>query len=170
MTYDIKERRMKVFKIGLIVFLLIASPYILFGVLIGYSLLKNDPPESFDFSIYENHVVRADIVIWDASSDNVSPNPDENYKIIITLDQSQIPELLTNLSEIDFYRKGPGDPPEFGGRCFLLTLDDGSYRLVGRRGYARYISTDEHLTRYTDLWRYIREDDYDELFAPYLGY
>jgi len=155
--------------LAILIIFLATLPYTLLAGLVAWALLTNDPPESFDFSVYAGHVTQVDIIDWTGSDDHDNPLGPKDYRIILTLDESQIPDLLTELSEVDFYRSGPGDPPGFGGRCFLITLDDGTFRVVGRHGYVHYGPQDKSLKYYTDLWRYIREDDFNDLYEPYLG-
>jgi hypothetical protein len=157
-------------KILLISFLMtMILPLLLLLGIIGISLINHVPPEQYDFSLYSGHVVRVDIVDWSSEDSFVHPQGSDDYRIILTLDESQYETLLTSLSSLDFYQKGPGDPPGFFGRCILITLDDDSYRVIGRYGYAQYNQESTRLSRYTNLWRYIRDRDFEELFEPYLG-
>jgi hypothetical protein len=155
--------------LAILIIVIAMLPTTAFLGLIVFVKMTYPPPETYDFSIYSGHVTKVEIVEWVSWSDYISPNDSENYRVILALDESQIPDLLTILSELDFYRAGPGDPPGFGGRCFLITLDDGTYRIIGRYGYARFTIEDEYIDRYTGLWDYIRDDDFEDLYAPYLG-
>ena len=157
-------------KMWIFIFLLpLTLPIMLLVLVITWAFIFNVPPEQYDFTVYSGHVTKVEIVDWSSYDDYIHGQASDNYRVILTLDESQYEELLISLSEVNFYRKGPGDPPGFGGRCFLISLDDGSYRVVGRYGYAQYRSTDRFLDRYTSLWDTIREDDFEDLFEPYLG-
>ena len=158
---------MKILAISFVV--VFCLPFVIFFGIIAWAFLKYEPPLNFDFNQYSGHVVKAEIVDWLDEYGHGDPISTENYRVILTLDENQIPQLLTNLSELDFEKKGPGDPPGFHGRCILLSLNDGTYRVVGRYGYAQYGPNDKYLNRYTSLWHYIRDDDFDDLFEPYLG-
>ena len=139
--------------LAILIIIIAVLPSMTFLGLIGFVKMTYTPPEKYDFSIYSGHVTKVEIVDWFNPDDHVSQDPAENFRVILALDESQIPGLLNALSEVEFSRSGPGDPPGFGGRCFLITLDDGSYRILGRFGYARFTLEDDYLDRYTGLWR-----------------
>jgi hypothetical protein len=156
--------------LGILIIIIAILPAMTFLGLIVFVKMTYPPPETYDFSIYSGHVAKVEIVDWINSNDQVSPDSAENYRVILTLEESQIPDLLNTLSEVEFNWSSPEDGhDEFGGRCFLITLDDGSYRIIGRYGYARFALDDDDLERYTRHNVYIHDYDFDDLYAPYLG-
>ena len=140
----------------------VLSLFVISVMFLGMAILStlNRLPERFDFTIYENQIERIEIVEWIDVDD---------YQVIITLDKADYPVLLKVLSETDFYQYGPGDKPEYRGQCFMISLYDGSHQLVGHSGYVHYSDSDEHISYYTNPWRYIKDEDLKALFAPYLG-
>lgn len=155
--------------LAILIIIIAMLPTITFLGLIVFVKATYPPPETFDFSIYSGHVTKVEIVDWFYTNDHVSQDPAENYRVILALDESQITDLLNTLSEVEFNLSSPENGDEFGGRCFLITLDDGSYRIIGRHGYARFTLEDDDLDRYTRYYVYIHDYDFDDLYAPYLG-
>ncbi len=165
-----KPKRDMVAFAALVVYSLTGLSIAFFIGLFIYAKATVKPPVMFDFKPLENKVVQVDIVDWVTQNGNVYPNQEDNFRVILSLSQDQIHDLLDSLSETPFNHRTPGSPPVFGHRCFLLTLNDGSFHVVCRTGYAHYRLTDQRLTFYTEHITYIEDYDFDDLFAPYRGY
>jgi hypothetical protein len=136
----------------------VTLPYLLFFTLAASVQIFREPPVKFDFTILQDKIERIDLVDYDYSDD---------YAVLETLDPLNTSSLLNDLSDLSFKSYGFGDPPSFGGKCVLFTLNDDSYRIVCHAGYAQFTKYDSELDFKVGGWKSIESDEYKTFLERY---